>query len=174
MRFPDSGRLTPQAAHRRFESSCAGSFLSLNDREVLLSALLEITEEVSRRARAGGHRGRRVALKVRYAPFETHTAQTTLAVPTNTTEEVYRAARELFERTVRVPPRQVRLLGVSISGLGGPEERQLGLFEEGARRRARRVDATVDEIVERLGRKAIRRAGSVGPKEAKEGGGGGR
>ena len=85
-------------------------------------------------------------------------------MPTNTTAEIYAAARTLFDAHVRVPPRQVRLLGISISGLGGPPVRQLDLFGEGARARAVRLDETMDRIVERLGRRSIRRAGTMRPR----------
>jgi hypothetical protein len=37
VRFPESVRFTPEAAQRRFESTCRGSFFSLNERDELLS-----------------------------------------------------------------------------------------------------------------------------------------
>ena len=74
------------------------------------------------------------------------------------TAEIWEAARALFEDVARVPPREVRLLGVSISRLGGAEDRQMSLFGEKDHERARRIDAAVDGIVDRLGRGAIRRA----------------
>ncbi|MHC4470223.1 MAG: DNA polymerase IV [Planctomycetota bacterium] len=133
----------------------------IGERELLLSVLLGEVEEVARRARKGAHRGRTIVLKVRYAPFETHTSRVTVSTPTDATEEIFSAARALFEKNVRVPPREVRLLGVTLTGLEVPAARQLTLFDEKARRRARRVDETVDEIVDRMGRRAIRRAGGV-------------
>jgi DNA polymerase-4 len=132
----------------------------IDDRETLLGVLLDLTEEVTRRARRGGHRGRIVTIKIRYAPFETHTSQVRLDNATNTTEEVWTAARELFEKNARVPPRKVRLLGVSISDLGASPDRQLSLFDAKRQERARRVDETMDDILERLGKGTIRRAAS--------------
>jgi DNA polymerase-4 len=141
----------------------------IDDPEILLGVLLDLSEEVARRARRGGHRGRTVTLKVRYAPFETHTAQTTLDVATNTTEEIWQAARELFLKTARVPPRRVRLLGVSISRLGGPGDRQLGLFTERTHERAERLDAAMDDIVDRMGRDSIRRAAAESARRRRKG-----
>jgi DNA polymerase-4 len=141
----------------------------VGDRDLLLAALLDIVEEVGHRARKGGHRARTVVLKVRYAPFETHTMQSALSAPTDNTDEIYEAARALFTRSVRVPPRKVRLLGVTLTALGGPSDRQMSLFTEERRRRSERLDETVDRIRDRLGRGSIRRAGTLGarrrPKE---------
>lgn len=130
----------------------------IDDRETLLGVLLDLTDEVARRARKGDHRGRVVTIKIRYAPFETHTSQTRLDNATNTFDEIWTAARELFERNVRVPPRKVRLLGVSISALDASRSRQLGLFDGERHERAGRVDAAMDEILDRMGKGIIRRA----------------
>ncbi len=133
----------------------------IGDPDVLRSVLADVVEEVARRARAGGHRGRKVTLKYRYAPFETHTAQTTLAGPTHATDEILAAAGRLFARYVRVPPRKLRLLGVALGDLGGPGTRQLELFDRGRRTRSEALDRTLDRIVERHGRRIIGRAESV-------------
>jgi DNA polymerase-4 len=138
----------------------------VGDRDTLRAVLLDLSEEVARRARAGGHRGRVVTVKIRYAPFETHTVQTTLDRSTNTTHEVWTAARELFERTAAVPPKQVRLLGVSISRLGGVVAEQLPLFGRPERERERSIDTAVDRIVERMGRGTIGRAAAVAGRRA--------
>ena len=130
----------------------------IGDRDLLRAVLLDVTEEVTRRARAGGHKGRTVTIKIRYAPFETHTAQVSLAEPVDSTAAVWEAASALFEKHVRVPPRAVRLLGVSLSALGDPGPRQLGLFGRREQERAARLDETMDRIRERVGDGAIGRA----------------
>ena len=132
------------------------------DRETLLAVLVDLVDEVTRRARKGGHRGRTVVLKLRYAPFETHTARTTLPAVTDSTDAVLAAARGLFDKHVRVPPRKVRLLGVTLTGLGDAGPRQLSLFDEAARKRSLTLDATVDRIRDRMGKASIRRAGGMG------------
>lgn len=141
-------------------------FEDVGDRDVLRSVLLDLAEEVGHRARAGGHRGRTITLKVRYVPFETHTVRTTLPQPVDTTKGIWEAASALFERAVKVPPRKVRLLGVSISALDAAGPRQLGLFGREENERAAKLDATVDRIVERLGRGAITRAAAAAGRRA--------
>jgi DNA polymerase-4 len=135
----------------------------IEDRETLLAVLVDVAEEVARRARLGHHRGRIVVLKVRYAPFETHTFRTTMPTITNSTDDILRTARRLFDRSVRVPPRKVRLLGVTLTGLASRPDRQMSLFDDEARERSRRIDSAVDGILDRMGRGAIRRAGGMPP-----------
>jgi DNA polymerase-4 len=131
------------------------------DRERLVAELLSIAEEVGRRARGGGTKGRTVTLKVRYAPFETHTVRRTLPAATDCTTEIFATARDLFLASARVPPRLVRLLGITLGGLDSPPARQMGLFDEEQRRRSRRIDETMDRIAGRHGDGAIHRAGSL-------------
>jgi DNA polymerase IV len=135
----------------------------IGDRDVLLAVLLDLTEEVGRRARKGGYQGRVVVLKVRYAPFETHTFRTSLPALTDVTTDLHDAARGLFERSVRVPPKKVRLLGVTLTGLGEATDRQMNLFLDESRERSRKIDLTMDRILDRMGRRAIRRAGGLPP-----------
>ncbi len=140
----------------------------IDDRDTLLSVLVDVSEEVARRARQGGHRGRVVVLKIRYAPFETHTFRTTIPTITNSTDDILQTARLLFDRSVRVPPRKVRLLGVTLTGLADLTDRQMTLFEDEARERSRRLEVTMDDILDRMGRRAIRRAGGMPPGKKRE------
>ncbi len=135
----------------------------IGNRETLLAVLVDVCEEVARRARRGGHRGRVIVLKVRYAPFETHTFRTTIATVTNSTDDILRTARELFDRSLKVPPRKVRLLGVTLTGLADRPDRQRTLFTDESRERAQRIDSTMDDILDRMGRRSIRRAGGMPP-----------
>ncbi|MCU0724675.1 MAG: DNA polymerase IV [Planctomycetes bacterium] len=139
----------------------------IGDRDRLLAALLRISEEVAHRAREAGSKGRTVTVKLRYAPFETHTVRRTLASATDCTAEIFSAAKELFLAAARVPPRLVRLLGVTLGALEDLRGRQLGLFDND-RRRARCVDETMDRIAERHGRDAILRAGGLGARSRRK------
>jgi DNA polymerase-4 len=161
----DARRVTPDW-QRKSVGHETTFYEDIGDRETLLGVLLDLTEEVTRRARQGGHQGRIVTIKIRYAPFETHTSRIRLDNATNTTEEVWAAARGLFSKHARVPPRKVRLLGVSISDLGAARDRQLSLFDQKRQERARRMDETVDDILTRMGRGAIRRAAGPGHRKS--------
>src|SRR3989441_9451427 len=89
---------------------------------------------VAAELREGGFAAACVTLKLRLAPFETHTRSATGA-PTQDGLELYRRARGLLERE-RVT-RPVRLIGISAGRLGPAGLGQLGLFDPHAVRRER-------------------------------------
>ncbi len=75
-----------------------------------------------------GLAGRRVTVKVRFDDQQTTTRSRTLATPIATAADIYPVTVTLLERT-QAGARGVRLLGVSVAGLGSrPEDRQLELF----------------------------------------------
>ena len=86
----------------------------LSDREKLLLALFEFSDELGERLRDRGLRGRTISIKARYTNFKTVTRSFTLDFATNLGPRIYSTARTLFART---PPGALRLLGVQVSGL---------------------------------------------------------
>ncbi|GAA2019472.1 DNA polymerase IV [Nakamurella flavida] len=86
------------------------------DRVVLDRELLQLADRTGRRARAGGIRGRTVALKIRFDDFTTISRSLTLSTPTDHTPTVYDTARALLDR-VPLAGRRIRLLGVRLEGL---------------------------------------------------------
>jgi len=69
-----------------------------------------------------------VAIKLRYANFETVTRQLRLALPTDDEREIYRASLVLLKRAWQ-QERPVRLLGVAARQLS-PPTRQLSLRQD--------------------------------------------
>jgi DNA polymerase-4 len=130
-----------------------------SDREVIERALLGMAEGVASRLRSSGVKASTIAVKIRDSSFRTITRQRTLAEPTDLTEPIWRTALDLARPEVRGI--RVRLLGVTASNLGNPD--QLSLFEsevDGDRRR-RAVEAA-DEIRRRFGERAVTRARLIG------------
>ena len=64
----------------------------IDDPEVLRAWLLELVEQVGCRLRRHNLKGRTVELKVRFADFQTVSRSTTLADPTNITQQLWQAA----------------------------------------------------------------------------------
>lgn len=123
-----------------------------DDREELRRWLLHQSERVGRDLRKYGWHGRTVTLKAKYRDFKTVTRSRTLPRPVQTTEEIYRAAEELF---AALPlPQPLRLIGVSVSGFSRGE-RQLDLLGEAPRARTDRLDQTLDALNERFGDAAV-------------------
>jgi DNA polymerase IV len=91
--------------------------VDVDDPSTLRRHVLRLSEKVGRRLRAGGHAGRTVTLRVRFASFETITRSSTLPTPTDRTHDIATVATELLER-LRLERVRVRLLGVGVANLG--------------------------------------------------------
>ncbi len=128
--------------------------LDHRDGERLRATLRGQAERVARELRAEGYAGRTVTLKLRFADFSTITRSHT-GDPTQDGLTVYREARALLDRVVLRQP--VRLIGLSVSGLGPAGEGQLALLGPDAVRRER-LSRALDRLVERFGEASVRPA----------------
>jgi DNA polymerase-4 len=98
------------------------------DRSEMWSCLGKLAGLLADALQEQGLCGRRVTLKVRFDDQQTTTRSLTLQTPVSTTAEIYPVTVTLLERT-ESGARGVRLLGVSVLGLGTrPDDRQLELF----------------------------------------------
>jgi DNA polymerase-4 len=131
------------------------------DLEVLRAWLLELTEQVAWRLRRHGLRGRTVHLKVRFADFKAITRSETLPEATNITQELWQAADELLRYRLPAGHLPVRLVGMGVSGFDDSGMRQRLLFDQEDRQKQAGVDAVADQIRERFGSAALRRAASL-------------
>ena len=135
------------------------------DADELRGVLLAQTEHVARRLRRIGRAARCVTVKLRtgqtYRQFHTVGRRRTLDRPTQSTDALWAAARELFDAWAAVSLAPLRLIGVTAGELTDPpQQRQAGLFdadERAADERSARVDSAVDAIVAKLGPAALHR-----------------
>ena len=124
--------------------------------------LLELSEEVGRRARVKGFMGSVVSCGCRGADFDHPTGfhrQMKLPLVTNHGPDISAAARQLFHQHWDGQP--VRSIGVTLTGLGSAEEYQVDLFRD--RESEIRLDRTMDAIKNRYGPASIMRATSITP-----------
>ena len=129
-------------------------------REEIEVVLLEITEEVGRRARKMNLHGRTVHLSLRGADFNMPTGfhrQITMPYPTNDTLEIYQAVLQLLDQFWDREP--IRRVGVSLTQLEDDRVVQLSLFSNSIRKKE--LGKTMDQIRERYGKTAIFRASSL-------------
>lgn len=132
------------------------------DRRAIMVVLLELTEEVCRRARQHGLKGRTVFLGVRGADFMKSSGfgrQMKLSEATFLTSEVYPVVRMLFDRYWQ--GQAVRQLSVALGDLEKHEDAQLTLFYD--RMRASTLAYTVDHLKARFGATSVLRAVSLLP-----------
>jgi DNA polymerase-4 len=129
------------------------------DAERLGREIVRMADAVASRLRAGGLAGRTVVLKLRFGDFRTITRSVTLASMVDDAPAIARAAGDLLAAVDPAPG--VRLLGVSVSGLGGSPARQLSFDDIGARSWGD-ASGAIDEIRARFGEAAIGPAAAMG------------
>jgi len=127
--------------------------------DLLRATLRGQSERVGRELRGAGYAGRTVTLKLRFADFSTITRSHT-DDPTQDGLVIYRRVESLFARVTL--KQAVRLIGLSVSGLGPAGEGQLSLLAPDAVRRERLARA-VDRLATRFGDEVVRPA-SLMPK----------
>ena len=133
----------------------------IDDRDVLRAWLVELAEQVGRRLRRHELSGRTVQLKLRFADFHTITRSKTLSGSTNITGEIWQTAAELLESCLSAQHQRLRLLGVGVSGFGGPHQVQQSLFADEERQKLSQLDQAADQIRDRFGASALHRASGL-------------
>ncbi len=129
-------------------------------KEEIHRTLLTLSEQVAAALRAEGVKGRTITIKLRYQDFETHSYGRTIENAVDNAIEINTIARMLFDKNWQ-SFRKIRLIGVSASNFNQGED-QLGLFDDPKNKiRNEKLDKAVDEIRERYGRKAVKRAGEM-------------
>ncbi|MGZ5311301.1 MAG: DNA polymerase IV [Solirubrobacterales bacterium] len=147
-------RRVRRGSHRRsFGSQSAFSRTASPAR--LDCTLFSIAERVTRRMRFAGRAGRTVTLRVRFGDYTRASRSRTLGQPTAATRPVLAAARDLLAEVMpRIERREATLLGIAVTNLTA-EAGQLHLPE---RPDYERLDWALDELRDRYGREAVRRA----------------
>jgi DNA polymerase-4 len=118
----------------------------------------ELTDEVCRRLRRMRKRGRTVHVSCGYKGLiGGFSRQLSIPEPTHLSQDVLRAAREIFRKHWDGTP--VRSIGVAVENLSDDRTQQLDLFRDWDRER--RLAYTIDHLKERFGSTAVIRAASL-------------
>ena len=128
----------------------------VTDRETAWQVILSLTETVCARLRADGMEAACVGISITDREFRHGSVQTTLISATDTTLEIYEAARSLFDRLWNYSP--IRRMGVYTSKVSPKGHYQYQLFDRGLHDKYSRLDAAVDEIRKRYGEDCVQRA----------------
>jgi DNA polymerase-4 len=129
-------------------------FEDTSDPDLLDGHIWRLSEQVADRAKAKQLSGRTVTLKLKKGDFQLVSRRHSLTDPTQLTDRIYRAARDLFDHAGTKGP--FRLIGVGISDLAPEDQADLSqdLLDPDARRRAAAERAT-DAIRAKFGAEAI-------------------
>lgn len=134
----------------------------IEDAQVVRTVLLDQVEQVGWRLRRRALRASKVTLKIRYGQFETISRSHTMQNPTDVTDELWRVAAGVFDAWASTKFQPVRLIGMGAGGLTD-QAGQIALFGQDQVKRAHEMDLALDQITEKFGDRAIRRAGGIRP-----------
>jgi DNA polymerase-4 len=126
------------------------------DAEHVRGELLEQVQQVARRLRKHHLRAGGVTLKIRFGDFQTITRSRALPEPTDQTDVLWNTSREVFNEWAEKSFQPVRLIGMAARSLTRQSE-QLALFLDPSSEKNQRLDRTMDKIIERFGRDAVKR-----------------
>jgi len=129
----------------------------IGDRGILRVWLLDLVDHLAGRLRHEGIWARTIDMKIRSSDFRTVTRSTTLAEPTNLTNVIWKAAADLFERSLTSDLMPVRLLGVGATKLTREPVMQGNLFKEKSHPHEAALDQTIDTIRAQFGTSSIGR-----------------
>jgi DNA polymerase-4 len=124
-------------------------------RSELEKVLNKLSERVGTRLRKSGLRARGASIKLRYGDFSTITRQRIFAAPGDGDQLIYDTAHALLVTAMRARGDAIRLLGVSVTGLG-EQAAQLSLLDQNPMADSDTSEA-LDTIRERFGTEAISR-----------------
>ena len=127
----------------------------VSSRSELEKVLKRLSEKVGSRLRKSGLRARGTSIKLRYGDFTTITRQRTFPAPGDGDQMIYDTAHALLVTAMRQRGDAIRLIGVTVNGLG-EQAAQLSLLDANPMVDSDTSEA-VDAIREKFGSDAISR-----------------
>ncbi len=124
-----------------------------------MTHLLQQSEEVARQLRKAHVKASTITLKLKHSDFKRISRSKTIAIPTQSSETIYRHAVRLLTDYRLV--NKVRLIGVGTSCFkSGRIPVQLDLFDKSVRNDGSwsKIDRTLETITQKFGKDAIKRA----------------
>lgn len=132
----------------------------VTDRDTAGQVILSLAETVCARLRADGVKAACVGLAIKDREFCHTSRQVTLASPTDTTQEIYRAACKLFDSLWDHSP--IRQMGVHTGKVSHSACYQYNLFDRDRYEKYSRLDLAIDQIRGKYGEDCIQRAVFLG------------
>lgn len=117
--------------------------------------LLSLSETVGTRLRESGFCCSLVSIGVKTSTFRYNSHQRKLYTPTDSTDDIYSAAKQLFREMWHQEP--IRHFGVRVSDLSINQNIQLSIFQVNVERN-RALNKTIDDIRNKYGARSIFRA----------------
>lgn len=126
------------------------------DKDTAYAILLSIAETVGIRVRRDNAYVSTIGIKMIDSEFNHFTRQTTLASPTNITDKIYETACMLLDQHWDMRP--LRLIGIQTAKATHEHYEQYDLFDTEKNEKLGKLNAALDQIRDRYGRDAVKRA----------------
>ena len=127
---------------------------NLENTTVAHKALLSLSETVARRLRNGDFKASVIHVGYTTSDFDRCGRQKKYLSPTNTTQEIYKRACEIFDELWDKQP--IRAIGIHATCLTSSTTTQTNMFES-ENQKAKYIDTTVDDLRNKYGSTIIKR-----------------
>jgi len=142
-------------------------FDNLSDYSEIMAYLFKLSEKVSFRLRENNFYGKTIFIKIRYDYFNTISRQMSFKKSFNSTDQIYKFSKKLIDNN-NLLDKEIRLLGVGVSGLVDENNRQLNLFEDNkGDSEKKNLDKVVDNLKRKYGFNSISKARKLFIKDKK-------
>ncbi|PRX10510.1 UNVERIFIED_ORG: DNA polymerase-4 [Martelella mediterranea] len=163
-RGEDTRSVTPERAAKSVSNETT-FFTDISDFETLAGHLRRLSEKTARRAKAAGHAGHTVTLKLKTADFKTRTRSRHLEAPTQLADRIFATGLSLLEN--EADGTRFRLIGIGIGELCDPAIADPpDLVDPKAARRAA-AETAMDALREKYGLSAVETGYTFRPDEKK-------
>jgi len=125
-----------------------------SERHFLEVNLRHLCQEIAAELQSRNKQAKCVALRLRYADFETITRQITLKGASNANQVIFTTAVQLLTKALQQQRKPVRLIGLRVSHLAG-EEKQLQMFDYKTEK-FERLDKAIKQIRDKYGPSSIK------------------
>ena len=152
----DDRPVVPEPSEPKYIGNSVTLSHDVTDEDEIRQTLLSLTETVAARLRADKRKASCITVQLTDHNFMNSSHQDTLPAPSNSTTELYALVLRLFHEFWTGTP--IRLLGVAASRLAENAPIQSSLFDRGRSEKLSKLDAAVDQIREKFGEDAVKRA----------------
>ena len=126
----------------------------IDDKEILYSYLKTFSNDISNYLKSKNKYAGVIVVTIRYASFKTYNHQIKLKNNINSSEELYRYSKEIFNKLWNMDP--VRLIGLRVTDLSSNNDIQLSLFDENEKIiKDKELDKLIDSINKTLGKESV-------------------
>lgn len=150
-------------ANKSYGNSITVQF-DITDADTAKKVILSLCETIGARLRSDHMYITTVSVTIRDCDFHNHSRQLTMPDTTNVTERIYDAACTLFDECWNHTP--IRLLGVSTSHATNAPYEQVHLFDTEKYEKLSKLNQAIDNIRNRYGEDAVKRACFVNSEHA--------